>query len=157
MDAGLAETPTDFATNTLELVVPAGNPGGAAGLDDLGRPELRVALCDPSVPCGAAAAELLEQAGIAAAPDTLESDVKAVLTKVVLGEVDAALVYRTDVIAAGGAVEGIEAPGAASIVNRYPIAAMTDAASPDVAADFVAFVTGTEGRAVLDAAGFGAP
>jgi molybdate transport system substrate-binding protein len=157
MDAGLAEAPIDFATNTLELVVPAGNPAGVTGLDDLGRPELRVALCDPSVPCGAAAATLLERAGVAAAPDTLESDVKAVLTKVMLGEVDAALVYRTDVIAVGDAVERIEVPGAASVVNHYPIAAMTDAASPDAAADFVAFATGIEGRAVLDAAGFGAP
>ena len=157
VDAGLTEPPIAFATNTLELGVPGGNPAGVTGLGDLSRSELRVALCDPSVPCGAAAAELLEQAGVAAAPDTLESDVKAVLTKVMLGEVDAALVYRTDVIAAGDAVEGIEVPGAASVVNRYPIAAMTDAAWPDVAADFVEFVTGAEGREVLDAAGFGAP
>jgi molybdate transport system substrate-binding protein len=130
-----------------------------SGLDDLDRPELRVALCDASVPCGEASALLLERSGLTAAPDTLESDVKAVLTKVMLGEVDAALVYRTDVIAAGAAVEGIEVTGAASVVNRYPIAAMTEAASSDAAAaaDFVAFVTGPEGRAVLDAAGFGAP
>ncbi len=159
VDAGLADAPTEFATNTLELVVPAGNPAGVSGLDDLDRPELRVALCDASVPCGEASALLLERSGLTAAPDTLESDVKAVLTKVMLGEVDAALVYRTDVIAAGAAVEGIEVTGAASVVNRYPIAAMTEAASSDAAAaaDFVAFVTGPEGRAVLDAAGFGAP
>ena len=157
IDAGLAGDAVVFATNTLELVVPAGNPGGVTGLDDLARPELRVALCDVTVPCGAASEALLARQGVAASADTLESDVKAVLTKVVLGEVDAALVYRTDVIAAGGAVEGIEVPGAASVVNRYPIAAMTDAADPDVAADFVAFVTGPDGRAVLAAAGFGAP
>jgi molybdate transport system substrate-binding protein len=155
--AGLASDAVVFATNTLELVVPAGNPGGVTGLDDLARPELRVALCDVTVPCGAASEVLLERHGAAASADTLESDVKAVLTKVVLGEVDAALVYRTDVIAAGGAVEGIEVPGAASVVNRYTIAAMTDAADPDVAAEFVAFVTGPDGRAVLAAAGFGAP
>lgn len=156
-DAGLASDSIVFATNTLELVVPAGNPAGVHGLDDLARPELRVALCDVSVPCGAAAATLLERQSVRAAADTLESDVKAVLTKVMLGEVDAALVYRTDVIAAGDAVEGIEVPGAASVVNRYPIAAMTDAAAPDAAADFVAFVAGGDGRAVLAAAGFGAP
>ena len=157
IDAGLARDAVVFATNTLELVVPAGNPGGVTGLDDLARPELRVALCDVTVPCGAASEALLARQGVAASADTLESDVKAVLTKVVLGEVDAALVYRTDVIAAGGAVEGIEVPGAASVVNRYPIAAMTDAADPDVAADFVSFVTGSDGRAVLATAGFGAP
>jgi molybdate transport system substrate-binding protein len=157
IDAGLASDAVVFATNTLELVVPAGNPGGVTGLDDLARPELRVALCDVTVPCGAASEALLARQGVAASADTLESDVKAVLTKVVLGEVDAALVYRTDVIAAGDAVEGIEVPGAASVVNRYPIGAMADAADPDVAADFVAFLTGPDGRAVLAAAGFGAP
>ena len=156
IDAGLASDVAVFATNTLELVVPAGNPAGVTGLDDLARPELRVALCDVSVPCGTASAALLEQQGVVASADTLEADVKAVLTKVVLGEVDAALVYRTDVIAAGDTVEGIEVPGAASVVNRSPIAAMTDAAAPDAAADFVAFVTGPDGRGVLGDAGFGA-
>ena len=157
VDAGLAEDPIVFATNTLELVVPKGNPAGVTGLADLADPDLRVALCDASVPCGAASAELLEREGVVAAPDTLESDVKAVLTKVSLGEVDAALVYRTDVIAAGDEVEGLEVPGAASVVNRYPVAALADAAHADAAANFVSFVTGEAGRAVLAAAGFGVP
>ena len=157
VDAGLASDPVVFATNTLELVVPAGNPAGVTGLDDLADAGLRIALCDASVPCGAASVKLLEQEGVVAAPDTLESDVKAVLTKVSLGEVDAALVYRTDVIAAGDEVEGIEVPGAASVVNRYPIAALTEAGDPDAAAEFVAFVTGDAGRAVLAEAGFGKP
>ncbi|GAA1061683.1 molybdate ABC transporter substrate-binding protein [Agromyces bracchium] len=157
VDAGLADATTVFATNTLELVVPAGNPAGISGLDDLARPELRIALCDPTVPCGAAAATLLDEAGIEAAPDTLESDVKAVLTKVSLDEVDAGLVYRTDVRSAGDAVEGIEVPAAASVVNRYPIAALADAPHPHAAAAFAAFVTGAEGRQVLDGHGFGAP
>jgi len=157
IDAGLASDAAILATNTLELVTPAGNPAGITGLEDLARPELRVALCDVSVPCGAASTTLLEQHGVAASADTLESDVTAVLTKVVLGEVDAALVYRTDVIAAGDAVEGIEVPGTASVVTRSRIAAMTDATDPATAAAFVSFTTGADGRAVLDAAGFGAP
>jgi molybdate transport system substrate-binding protein len=157
VDAGLAVDPVVFATNTLELVVPAGNPAEVTGIDDLANPGLRIALCDPSVPCGAASERLLEQAGVTALPDTLESDVKAVLTKVTLGEVDAALVYRTDVTSAGDAVDGIEVPGAASVVNRYPIDALTEAAEPESAADFVVFVTGAEGRAVVDEFGFGAP
>ncbi|WP_173921380.1 molybdate ABC transporter substrate-binding protein [Agromyces sp. Marseille-P2726] len=157
VDAGLAVDPAVFATNTLELVVPAGNPAAVTGLDDLANSSLRVALCDVSVPCGAASEQLLRQQGVTAAPDTLESDVKAVLTKVSLGEVDAALVYRTDVRSAGGSVEGIEVPDAASVVSRYPIAALTDAAEPATAAAFVAFVAGAEGRTVLDRFGFGAP
>jgi molybdate transport system substrate-binding protein len=156
-DAGLAVDPVVFATNTLELAVPAGNPAGITGLGDLANPDLRIALCDPSVPCGAASEELLAQDGVTASPDTLESDVKAVLTKVSLGEVDAALVYRTDVLSAGDEVEGIEVPGAASVVNRYPIAALAEAADAETAADFVAFVTGAAGRQVLAKAGFGAP
>jgi molybdate transport system substrate-binding protein len=156
-DAGLAVDPVVFATNTLELAVPAGNPAGVTGLDDLANGDLRIALCDPSVPCGAASEELLAQEGITAAPDTLESDVKAVLTKVSLGEVDAALVYRTDVQSAGDEVEGIEVPGAASVVNRYPIAALAEAVDAETAAAFVAFVTGGAGREHLAEAGFGAP
>ncbi|MBT2517847.1 molybdate ABC transporter substrate-binding protein [Streptomyces sp. ISL-90] len=156
-DADLAASPVLFATNTLQLVVPAGNPARVADLNDLARPELTVALCDESVPCGAASVELLERQSVTAAPDTLESDVRAVLTKVSLGEVDAGLVYRTDVLAAGDAVEGIEVAGAASVVNRYPISVLTDAADARLAADFVAFVAGAEGRAVMAEAGFGAP
>ena len=157
VDEGLADEAVVFATNTLELVVPAGNPAAVTGLGDLARAELRVALCDESVPCGAASAALLDQEGVAAAPDTLETDVKAVLTKVSLGEVDAALVYRTDVLAAGDAVEGIEVAGAASVVNEYPIATLADAAGSGVAHDFVAFVTAADGRGVLADAGFGPP
>ncbi|MFE5670773.1 molybdate ABC transporter substrate-binding protein [Agromyces sp. NPDC056523] len=157
VDAGLVDDAVVFATNTLELAVPAGNPAGVTGPADLARTELRIALCDPSVPCGAASATLLDAEGVVAAPDTLESDVKAVLTKVSLGEVDAALVYRTDVLAAGDAVEGIEVPAAASVVNRYPVAALATAPQPDAADAFVALVTGADGRAVLDRLGFGAP
>lgn len=157
VDAGLAVDPVVFATNTLELVVPAGNPGDVSGLEALARAELRIALCDESVPCGAASATLLDAEGVVAQPDTLESDVKAVLTKVSLGEVDAALVYRTDVLAAGDAVEGIEVPAAASVVNRYPIAPLADAPNPDAATAFAEFATGAESREVLERLGFGAP
>lgn len=157
VDAGLAETPIVFATNTLELVVPAGNPAGVTGLDDLEREELRIALCDGSVPCGAAGARLFTAAGVTPAPDTLESDVTAVLTKVALGEADAGVVYRTDVLASPDAVEHIEVPGAASVVTRYPIASMTDASAPTIASAFVDLVAGDLGRAVLGDAGFGAP
>ncbi|WP_294181338.1 molybdate ABC transporter substrate-binding protein [uncultured Schumannella sp.] len=156
-EAGLAPEATVFATNTLELVVPAGNPGGVAGLADLGRPELAIALCDETVPCGAASVELLALAGVTAAPDTLETDVKAVLTKVLLGEADAGLVYRTDVRAADAAVVGIEIAEASQVVNRYPIAALAEAPNPDAAQAFVAFVLSAAGRAALAEAGFGVP
>jgi molybdate transport system substrate-binding protein len=155
--AGLAEEPVVVATNVLELAVPVGNPGDVAGLAGLADPSLAVALCDPAVPCGSAAERLLAQEGVTASVDTLEEDVRAALTKVALGEVDAALVYRTDVIAAGGRVEGIALPEAASVVNRYPVSRLTGGANPGAARAFVEFVRGEIGRRVLADAGFGTP
>ena len=155
---GLVSTaPALFATNTLVIAVPAGNPGDVTGLADLADEERTVALCDPEVPCGAAAERVFDAAGLTAAPDTLEEDVRAALTKVELGEVDAALVYATDVQAAGNAVEGIEFPEAADAVNGYPVCTLTDAPNPAGARAFAELVTSAEGREVLAAAGFGAP
>src|SRR5690606_38093137 len=95
-DASLANTPATFARNRLQIAVPAGNPAGVGELKDLAGPEVKVALCAEQVPCGAAAAKALDAAGVQVRPFTLEQDVRATLTKVELGEVDAALVYRTD-------------------------------------------------------------
>ena len=156
-DAGAAADPVDFATNTLELAVPRGNPGRVTGLADLAEPDLRIALCAAQVPCGAAAVTVLAEAGVRARPDTLESDVKAVLQKVTADEVDAALVYRTDVVAAGDQVEGIEFPEAGEAVNRYPVAVLTASPDPGTARAFVDLVTSADGQRVLTEAGFGRP
>ncbi len=156
-EAGLTVDPVIFTTNVLELAVPAGNPGGVTGLADLANPDLAIALCDPAVPCGSAAEKLLAQEGVVASVDTLEEDVRAALTKVALGEADAALVYRTDVIAAGDEVEGIELPEAASVVNEYPISLLADAPNAEAAQAFVDFVLGGMGREALTDAGFGLP
>ena len=157
-DAGLAEgDPTVFATNTLEIAVPAGNPAGISGLADFARPELSIALCAAEVPCGSASVAVFAAAGIVPSPDTLEQDVKAVLTKVELGEVDAGLVYRTDVRAAGDRVLGIEFAEAATAVGAYPIVQLAASTNKKAAAAFVAFVLSPAGREILDRAGFGAP
>lgn len=156
VDAGVAGSPELFATNTLTLVVPAGNPGGVTGLADLADPDLAVVLCAAEVPCGSASATVLAAAGVAASVDSFEQNVTAVLTKVAAGEADAGLVYVTD--AAGSAdVETVDAEDADEVVNRYPIATLTAAANPDAAAAFSAFVRGDAGRAVLERLGFGAP
>ncbi len=157
-DAGLADgDPAMFAANVLQIAVPAGNPAGVTGLADLAREELTVAVCAPQVPCGAAAEDVLAAAGVTAAPDTLEEDVRAALTKVELGEVDAALVYTTDVTAAGDVVEGIDVPEAEQVVNEYPIATLADAPNPEAAAAFVELVRSEEGLQALAAAGFRTP
>ena len=152
-----ADEPTTFVRNRLEIVVPVGNPAGITGLADLADASRKIALCAEQVPCGAAAKKAFEAADITAAPDTLEQDVKAVLTKVTLGEVDAALVYRTDVLAAGDKVEGIEFPEAEQAINDYPIAALAEAPNAEGAAAFVEFVLSAEGVEVLTGAGFDKP
>lgn len=151
---GITDEPTVFVSNTLQIVVPAGNPAGVTGLDDFTKADLTIALCAEEVPCGAAAATVFEVAGLTPMPDTLEQDVRAVLTKVELGEVDAALVYRTDVLAGGDEVEGIDFPESAEAVNNYPIAALAEASNPDAAAVWVEFVQSADSRDLLAAAGF---
>jgi molybdate transport system substrate-binding protein len=155
--AKLAASPTVFATNRLEIAVPADNPAGITKLADLAKPGVKVALCQVQVPCGAAAQEVLKAAGLAVTPVTEEADVKAALTKVSLGEVDAGLVYVTDVQAAGATVTGIEIPAADNAESRYPIAVLSSAKDVDQAQAFVAAVLSPAGRATLTDAGFGGP
>ncbi len=150
-------TPVVVATNRLQLAVPAGNPGGVTSLADLADPDLVVALCAPEVPCGAVGAQVLEKAGITAAPDTLEQDVRAVLTRLQLDEADAGLVYRTDVLAAGADVEGIDIPADVQVPTDYPALALPDAPNPRAGAAFLALLTGPVGAQALSAAGFDVP
>ena len=118
---------------------------------------MTVAVCAADVPCGAAARAAFTASGVTPRPDTFERDVKSVLTKVRMGEVDAGVVYRTDVLAAGGDVDGVPIPDAVNVTNEYPIASLAAAAHRRAADAFVSFVLSDAGRAVLDEAGFGAP
>ncbi|GAB2634432.1 molybdate ABC transporter substrate-binding protein [Kribbella swartbergensis] len=150
-------TPATFARNRLEIAVPIGNPGKITGLEDFADKDRKIALCAAQVPCGAAADAVFKAVGITPQPDSLEQDVKAALTKVSLGEVDAALVYKTDVLAAKDKVEGIAFPEAGKAINEYPIATLTEAKNPDGAKAFVDYVLSDQGKAVLTTAGFEAP
>lgn len=154
-DAGLADgEPVVFVRNRLQIAVPAGNPGGVTGLADFANADLTIALCAEEVPCGAAAVKAFAAARITPAPDTLEQDVSATLTKVELGEVDAALVYRTDVIAAADTVEGIEFAESEEAINDYPIALLADAPNAEAAQAFLDYVLSETGTQVLADAGF---
>ncbi|HET6759498.1 MAG TPA: molybdate ABC transporter substrate-binding protein [Propionibacteriaceae bacterium] len=155
--AGAASTPKDFASNTLQIAVPKGNPHKITGLQDFGDESKRIALCAPQVPCGAAAVKVFAAAKITPKPDTLEQDVKATLQKVASDEVDAALVYKTDVISAGDKVDGMEFPEAQDAINTYPIATVKDSKNPALAQAFVDYVLSFDGQAVLAKAGFAQP
>ena len=118
---------------------------------------MKVALCAEQVPCGAAAKKALGAAGVKVTPVTLEQDVKAALTKARLGEVDAALVYRTDAKAATGDVDGIEFAESAGAINDYPITVLKNAPNKAAAEAFVAYVLSAKATSVLTEAGFQAP
>ncbi|MDQ5894149.1 MAG: molybdate transport system substrate-binding protein [Actinomycetota bacterium] len=158
VDSGMADgAPVTFAGNLLEIAVPKGNPGNVQSLGDLEGEGLIVAVCDFEVPCGNAAREVLGKAGVEASVDSYEPDVKSVLTKVELDEVDAGLVYHSDVIASGDRIESIPIPGEYEVINRYPIVAIKGAGNEQGAEDFIELVLSKRGQAVLEERGFLAP
>ncbi|MFF8021244.1 molybdate ABC transporter substrate-binding protein [Streptomyces sp. NPDC007896] len=149
-----ATTPATFVRNQLEIATLPGNPGKVASLKDLTKSGLKVVLCDKTVPCGAAAQKALDASKLKLTPASYEQDVKSALTKVELKEADAAVVYKTDVKAAGDKVEGVAFPESAKAINEYPIALLKDAPNAEAAKAFIALVQSTEGQKVLTAAGF---
>ena len=156
--AGLqGSDPKVFTKNVLEIAVPKGNPGHVTGVADFAKENLTLAVCAPQVPCGAAAQKVFAATHVDAKPDTQEQDVKAALTKVQLGEVDGAMVYATDVKAAGDAVQGIPFPEAQDAINDYPLCTLKSSADPKAAAAFVALVRSPAGQQALTAAGFRSP
>ena len=152
-----ARRPRAFASNTLEIAVPPGNPAHVTGLADLARPGLKLVVCAPEVPCGSATRALARAARLTLEPVSEEQSVTDVLGKVSTGEADAGLVYVTDVQGAGNAVDGIAFPESDGVVNTYPIAVLRDSDHTALARQFVDFVLGSAGRRVLADAGFGTP
>ena len=157
VDAGVVGAARAFATNSLIVAVPATNPANISDLAGLAEPGLLVAVCEPQVPCGAAAQQVIDASGLPIQPVTFEVDVRAVLTKVVLDEVDAGMVYTTDVAAAGDAVIGIEIPANLASAVTYPIAAVADTGVPEEAQRFIDFVLSSRAQRILAEAGFGSP
>lgn len=157
-EAGLIDgTAADFAANILEIAVPPSNPASIGSFADLAKPGVRVVVCAPQVPCGAATETVEKATGTNLAPVSEESSVTDVLGKVTSGEADAGVVYLTDVKTAGGKVEGIPFAEADKAINKYPIATVAASKNKDLAHAFVAAVTGSAGRKILADAGFGTP
>lgn len=157
-DAKLIDgTASNFATNVLEIAVPPANPASISSFADLARPGVKVVVCAPQVPCGAATDKVEQATGTILTPVSEESSVTDVLGKVISGEADAGLVYVTDVKTAGDKVKGIPFAESDKTVNTYPIATVGTSRNKDLAAAFVATVTGSEGKKVLNDAGFGTP
>ena len=157
ISAGGASTSTTFVKNVMEVAVPPSNPANVASVTDLAKSSVKVALCEPQVPCGTVAAEVFKNANITVKPVTLEPDVKSTLSKVELNEVDAGMVYVTDVRAAGSKVKGVVIPDNINASTEYPIAALTKAPNSSAAQAFVDLVLSPAGQSVLTADGFQKP
>jgi molybdate transport system substrate-binding protein len=152
-----ATNPVDFAKNTAEVAVPPNNPANVTSVNDLAKSSVKVALCEPQVPCGVLAAEVFKNAGITVKPVTLQANVTATLTQVETGNVDAGMVYVTDVKGAGSKVKGIVVPASDNASTLYPIATVSSSKQTAIAQAFVAYVLSPAGQQVLAAAGFQAP
>jgi molybdate transport system substrate-binding protein len=157
VSSGDATDPTDFVSNTMEIATPPGNPAKIATVADLAKPGVKVALCDPEVPCGATAAEVFAKAHVSVTPVSNEPDVKSTLAKVELKEVDAGLVYVTDVRAAGDKVTGVSIPADLNARTTYPIATLTHSSNSALARAWVDYVLSDAAQNVLRADGFSRP
>lgn len=157
-DTGLdADDPVVFATNVAEIIVEPGNPLGITGVADLADEDLVVVQCAPEVPCGSYAEQVFANADVTVTPSSFEANVNAVVSKVALGEADAGIVYRTDVIAAGDNADGVAIPDDVNVAVEYPIVLTAEAPNPEVARSFIEFVVSPAGQAILASFGFGSP
>jgi len=150
----LVATPQNFASNRLAIVVEQGNPKGVRALDSLAASDLKVVLAAEEVPAGRYARQALRGAGVAVTPVSEDDNVKAVVTKVSLGEADAGIVYVTDVTAGGSKVEGVDIPDDQNVTATYPIASVKAAKEQAGAEAFLDLVLSDEGQQVLEKYGF---
>jgi molybdate transport system substrate-binding protein len=157
VSAGDASSPVTFAKNVMEVAVPPSNPANVTSVNQLASSSVKTALCQPQVPCGVTAGKVFSNAKITVTPVTLQPDVKSVLTQVELDNVDAGMVYVTDVKAAGTKVKGVPIPANENASTDYPIATINSSKNKATAQAFMAYVNSANGQKVLSADGFQKP
>ena len=157
-DAGDAVgTPQIFTRNTGEIMVEKGNPKKITSVKDLANPAIKVAVCAPEVPCGAVATAIFKNAGVTVKPVSEETNVGGVVTKVTLGEVDAGIVYVTDVKENAGKADGVTIPADQNDITDYPIVEVKGVPNASGAKAFISYVLGPDGQKVLASFGFMPP
>lgn len=152
----MSGTPTPFATNSLTLIVPTGNPAGITGLD-ASLDGKKLVVCSSGVPCGTATTKLAALLGVTLKPVSQETKVTDVRAKVESGQADAGIVYVTDARASRNKVDAIVIPKADQVKNEYVVGVVRTSKNSTLAAQFVALVTSPEGRKVMSGAGYGLP
>lgn len=150
-------TPAIIAKNRLVIATGEGNPFKVDDLKDLADTKLKVVLAAPEVPAGKYSAQILDKRGVTVKPVSQEPSVRAVLSKVELGEADAGLVYRTDAASAADKVDAVEIPDGQNAIAQYPAATLKDSKNAEAAAAFVAWLSSPEGQKILQDAGFQKP
>ena len=152
-------TRVDLLSNQLVIVIPVDQDGEIVAPADLQRPEIRrIALGDPeAVPAGVYAKAYLESLGVW--PYVRDKvvptrDVRSALAAVETGNVDAAIVYRTDVVLAQGLRTAIEISSEYGPVIRYPAAVLRDTQNDRSARDLLKYLTGEHARLMFERAGF---
>ncbi len=158
---GLVDKPVEFATNTLVLIVPKGNPAHITSVSDITKPGVKLVICNATVPCGDYARTVLKNLGVTAAAMknvvSQTTDVTQTVADVATGQADAGFVYITDAKAAGGKVTVVNLPAAAKPGAKDYIAVVKSGKNQSAANAFVAKVLSPQGQATLQAAGFGKP
>jgi molybdate transport system substrate-binding protein len=154
VEAQRVQNPVVFARNRMAIAVPPGNPADVRTVADLAARRVKVALCNFQVPCGVASRQVLRNARVKVDPAAEESDVSAVMSRVVFEEVDAGMVYATDVMDTDGKVSGVRIPAGINASTPYPIAVLTRSVNPSAAQAFVDYVLSPKGAKALAAAGF---
>ncbi|MDI3385086.1 molybdate ABC transporter substrate-binding protein [Streptomyces sp. B-S-A8] len=150
-------TPAIIAKNRLVIATGKGNPENIKDLKDLAGSELKVVLAAPEVPVGRYSKRVLDKQDITVKPVSQEPSVRAVLSKVELGEADAGIVYKTDVTASGGRAEGVDIPDEQNAIAAYPAATLKTSEHADAAAEFVKWLGTPEAQKILQEAGFQKP
>jgi len=164
--ASKVEAPAVFARNEPVVVVARESAISVASFADLPK-VTRIVLGTPEVPIGRYTAQILDNASKSLAADfrqrveanvvSRELDVRQVLNKVVLGEANAGIVYRTDANRANHQVSIVSIPPELNVIAEYPIAVVSGARHAEAAAEWVKFVLSPAGQALLQQAGFIAP
>ncbi|MGW9435069.1 molybdate ABC transporter substrate-binding protein [Streptomyces sp. NPDC055607] len=150
-------TPAIIARNRLVIATGEGNPHKVDDLKDLADTKLKVVLAAPEVPAGKYSEQILDKQKITVKPVSQEPNVRAVLSKVELGEADAGLVYKTDAESAADKVDAVEIPDGQNAIATYPAATLKDSKNAEAAAAFVAWLSSPEGQKILQDAGFQKP
>src|SRR6478735_1288876 len=149
--------PVVFATNKLEILVAKGTPKGITSVADLAKSGVTFVTAAPEVPIGKYTQQVLDSAGGAVTPVSLEQNVKGIVTKVTTGEADAGIVYHTDVLPAGDQAEGVPIPDDINVIAKYPIVVTKESTNASTGTAFIDFVLSDQGQKILDAHGFSPP